>query len=100
MTCQISWSKSKPALWAPSRGAPKLAAPETTMAGPEPALGEARRAWPRRANWTRSSLRRVLPKEEMSWADAESIRSSKSVARSRVFRPPPMLKGDAFLKKK
>ena len=37
---------------------------------------------------------------ETSCADAESIRSVKSVARSVVVSPPPMLDGERFLKPK
>ena len=69
-----------------------------------PAPSLAVRDWWRRANWKRSSLSRLDPNDEMSWAEAESMRSWKSVACSTVFGLPdevgPMLKGDSFLKKK
>ena len=99
-TCQIFWLKSKPRLWVPSRGDPKLATPLTSTAGPVPAPSLAVRNWCRRANCNRSSLRRSEPRDETSWRAAESMRSLKSVARSRVKRLPPMLNGEWFLKKK
>ncbi len=90
-TCQIFWLKSKPALWVASSGQPKFAIPLTTIAGQAPAFSLVVRNWWRRANCTRSSFRRFTPNEEISWTDAESMRSLKSVARSTVLRPPPML---------
>ena len=97
-TCQIRWLKSKPPFCAPSSVQPKLAIPLTVTAGHVPAPSLSVRNWWRRANCTRSSFRRVAPKDEISWADTESIRSLKSVARSTVFRPPLMLYGERFLK--
>ena len=99
-SCQIFWLKSKPRLWVPSSGDPKLATPLTMTAGPTPAPSLAVRNWCRRANCSRSSFRRSEPKDETSWTAAESMRSLKSVARSRVLRSPPMLNGEWFLKKK
>ena len=65
--------------------------PLTSTAGHVPEFSLAVRNWWRRANCTRSSLRRLPPNDEMSCADAESIRSLKSVARSTVLIPPAML---------
>jgi hypothetical protein len=49
---------------------------------------------------TAQPLSLSAPIVDTSCADAESIRSVKSVARSSVLRPPPMLDGEKFLNRK
>ncbi len=82
------------------RGPPKFATPVTVIAAPSAAVSESVRNWCRRAYWTRSSLNLSLPMVEMSCADAESMRSVKSVARSVVVRPPAMFDSEKFLNRK
>ena len=98
MTCVIPCVNSKPTeLPSPMRAPPKAAAPETVMAGPLTELPWVRN-WCRRAYCTRSSFSMLFPIVDTSCAEAESIRSVKSVARSVVVWPPPMFEGEWFWK--
>jgi hypothetical protein len=100
ITWLIPWLKSKPTeLPSPSRAPPKLALPATVIAGPSTEIPCVRN-WCRRAYCTRSSFSMLPPIVDTSWADVESMRSVKSVARSVVVSPAPMFDGERFLNPK
>ncbi len=95
MTCVMPWVKSKPTELrvADARAAELRDTPMTVTAGPSTEMPCVRNWW-RRAYCTRSSFSMVAPIVDTSCAEAESIRSVKSVARSVVVRPPPMFDGE------
>ena len=96
ITCVMSCLKSKPALPCPvpDHGPPNEIAGELiVIAGPVPESALATELWCRCAYWNRSSFSLSAPNAETSWPAVESIASRKSVARSSVAVPPPLLYG-------
>ena len=67
------------------------------IAGPVPESAFAMELWCRCAYWKRSSFSLLAPSDDTSCAAVESIASRKSVARSSVLVPPPLLYGASFL---
>ncbi len=96
ITCQMFCLKSNPALpWpVPDHGPPNPIAGELiVIAGPVPESALATELWWRCAYCARNSLSRFDPNVETTWAAAESIASRKSVCRSSVSVPAPVLYG-------
>ena len=95
----MPWLKSKPTeLPSPMRAPPNSAMPVTVIAGPSTDMPwRAELVAPRvlHAQLVQHACCRCV---DTSCAEAESIRSVKSVARSVVVRPPPMFDGEKFLK--
>ena len=101
ITCVMPWLKSKPdrVAVAELRAAERRGARHRDRRARRPrcpACGTGGAA--RTARAARSAC--VLPIVDTSCADAESMRSVKSVARSVVVRPPPMFEAEKFLKRK